>query len=145
MMEERNLSGSVQSGIETASSPTFLRLAGGSLIFIAWVALFPYGFFLVQAFRRTMTWPKAMLNTVVLILVHGVACALIVLSDGGASSMTRPAGFLLAAMNIWLGYDWQVRGMKGDDGYADWQRALKWLGVFLKVLALGAIMVHFKG
>lgn len=145
MMEERNLSGSGQSGIETTDSPTVLGLAGRILAFVACVGLFPYGFFLVQAFRRTMTWRKAMLNTGVLLLIHGVACALIVLSDGGASSMARPAGFLLAALNIWLGYDWQVRGMTASNGYADWQRALKWLGVFLKVLALGAIIVHFTG
>jgi len=29
--------------------------------------------------------------------------------------------------------------------YADWQRALQWIGLALKTLAIGTIFLHFKG
>jgi hypothetical protein len=59
--------------------------------------------------------------------------------------MVHKAGFILAAMTIWLGYDWQTKSMTSSNGYADWQRALRWIGVFLKILAIGAVLIQFGG
>jgi hypothetical protein len=59
--------------------------------------------------------------------------------------MARTAGFLLISMNPWLGYNWQVRSMTSSNGYAVWQRSLRWIGWVLKVLAIGTILLSIKG
>lgn len=144
-MEDDDLSGSIQSRIETNDSPTVLSWVGRSLLFVACLALFPYGFFFVQAYRRTTTWPKAALNTGLLLLIHACGVFLILMPHDGYSSMARKAGFLLLSMNLWLGYNWQVRSMTTSNGYADWQRSLRWIGWVLKVLAIGTIILNIKG
>lgn len=121
------------------------HLARCAMIFIACVSLFPYGFFIVQALRQTIGWSKALLNTCVLLLAHVTACSVILMSYNGYPLMVHKAGFILAAMTIWLGYDWQTKSMTSSNGYADWQRALRWIGVFLKILAIGAVLIQFGG
>lgn len=121
-------------------SSIVLRFGKHALLVIAFFCLFPYGFFLVQAFRRTQTWMGATFKTVFLLVIHVLAISFIIGANEKYQFIIQRIGFLLLALNIWFGYDWQVRNMTNDNGYADWQRALRWIGFLLKVLTIGILI-----